>query len=44
VQNQKQGIPEAFTTRKPDILEFYDSKEAGQLAKEIALVLQSGGR
>ncbi len=43
LQNQKQGISEIFTTRKKDILEFYDSKEASQLGKDIAVLFQTGG-
>ncbi len=43
LQNQKQGIPEVFSDRRPDVLEFYNSKEAADLSKEIALILQTGG-
>ena len=43
MQNQKQGIPDVFGTRKTEILEFYDSKEAQQLQKEIQLIMQTGG-
>jgi hypothetical protein len=43
LQNQRQGITEVFTTRKTDILEFYNSKEAAQWEKEIGLILQTGG-
>jgi len=44
LQNQKQGIPDVFGDRKTDLLEFYTSKEASQLEKEIGLILQTGGR
>jgi iron(III) transport system substrate-binding protein len=44
LQNQKQGIPDVFGDRRPDLLEFYTSKEASQLEKEIGLILQTGGR
>ena len=43
LQNQRQRIPEVFGDRKPELLEFYTSKEAAQLEKEIALILQTGG-
>ena len=42
-QNQKQGIPEVFSERKTEILEFYTSEEGRQLTKEITLLLQTGG-
>ena len=43
MQNQKQGIKEIFGDRMTDLLEFYTSKEAQQLQKDISLVLQTGG-
>ena len=43
VQNQKQGMKEIFGDRMTDLLEFYTSKEAQQLQKDISLVLQTGG-
>ena len=43
VQAQKQGVPEVFGDRRIDLLEFYSSKEAAQLEKEITLILQTGG-
>ncbi|MDZ4246244.1 MAG: extracellular solute-binding protein, partial [Dehalococcoidia bacterium] len=43
LQDQKQGIPEIFTSRKTDILEFYTSKEGRSWGKEIGLILQTGG-
>jgi ABC-type Fe3+ transport system substrate-binding protein len=44
LQDQKQGIREIFTTKKEEILEFYDSKEAAQWEKDLVLLLQTGGR
>ena len=42
-QSRKQAISEVFGDRKTEILEFYDSKEASLLEKEITLVLRTGG-
>ena len=44
VQNQMQGIREIFSDRNTDLLEFYDSKEASQLQKEMQILLQTGGK
>lgn len=43
-QNRKQGIREVLSTRMTDVLEFYDSNEARQWEKELALVLQGAGK
>ena len=43
LQNQKQGIPDVVDGRKMEFLDFYNSKEAAQLDKEIALILKTGG-
>ncbi len=42
-QDQKQGVTEVFADRKTDVLQFYTSKEAAQLQKDLQLVLQTGG-
>ncbi|MDP2645580.1 MAG: extracellular solute-binding protein [Desulfobacterales bacterium] len=44
LQNKKQGIREVFTTREPDILDFYFSKEFKTWQKDVKLVLDTGGR
>ena len=44
MQNKSQGIPEVFTDRKRDILEFSVSKEFERWEREIKVILDTGGQ
>jgi ABC-type thiamine transport system substrate-binding protein len=43
LQDQKQGVRENFAERNAELLEFYATKEAEQMGKEIQLLFQTGG-